>query len=156
MKRKIFSCIVCLNDVKQVMFFKGVLCIIQSKRKSSNWIFDRNCFLKRPPSEKIGIHEDFKYILMSVHLSIDTVLTAAEKNELFAVFQLDFIDTFDCAWSFKEKEKYWRVKSTLSPCCLPAIYMVSWQLFSWQHSLLKKEEGSTMGVRVAAAQITVE
>lgn len=47
-KRKIFSCIMPLNDVKQVMFFKDVFCIIQSKRKSSNQIFDRNFFLKSP------------------------------------------------------------------------------------------------------------
>lgn len=58
-------------------------------------------FQKDSLSEKIGIHEAFKYILMSAHLSIDTVLTAAEKKEPFAVFQLDFIDTFACDWSFK-------------------------------------------------------
>lgn len=36
---------------------------------------------------------------MSAHLTIDTVLTAEGKKniELFAVFQADFIDTFDCA-----------------------------------------------------------
>lgn len=42
---------------------------------------------------------------MSAHLSIDTVFNATERGKIyiyiFSVFQEDFIDTFDYAWSFK-------------------------------------------------------
>lgn len=55
---------------------------------------------------------------MSSHISIDSVLTAAGEREQFIVLQLDFIDTFHCAWSINEKEKYGKLISL--SCICPA------------------------------------